>query len=115
VPGTGRRLRERILLPLTFVRRRTAASSGRADVSLRVRDRRVSLVPVSEATLRDRGDLTVALSVSKQGARCADPRSASQSARWLVPCSRVTMRYGILWLLGVPIPVLIIIYLMFHH
>jgi len=25
------------------------------------------------------------------------------------------MRYGILWLLGVPIPVLIIIYLMFHH
>jgi len=25
------------------------------------------------------------------------------------------MRYGILWLLGVPIPVLIIVYLMFHH
>jgi len=25
------------------------------------------------------------------------------------------MRYGILWLLGVPIPVLIIIYLLFHH
>jgi len=25
------------------------------------------------------------------------------------------MKYGLLWLLGVPIPVLIIVYLMFHH
>jgi hypothetical protein len=25
------------------------------------------------------------------------------------------MKYGLLWLLGVPIPVLIVIYLMFHH
>jgi hypothetical protein len=26
-----------------------------------------------------------------------------------------SMKYGLLWLLGVPIPVLIIVYLMFHH
>ncbi|HSY20649.1 MAG TPA: hypothetical protein VK841_00950 [Polyangiaceae bacterium] len=25
------------------------------------------------------------------------------------------MKYGLLWLLGVPIPVLIVLYLMFHH
>ncbi len=25
------------------------------------------------------------------------------------------MKYGLLWLLGVPVPVLIVIYLMFHH
>jgi len=27
----------------------------------------------------------------------------------------VSMKYGLLWLLGVPIPVLIIVYLLFHH
>jgi hypothetical protein len=28
--------------------------------------------------------------------------------------SEVSMRYALLWLLGVPIPVLIVVYLMFH-
>lgn len=35
--------------------------------------------------------------------------------RWRTPYVEVAMKYGLLWLLGVPIPVLIIIYLMFHH
>jgi hypothetical protein len=25
------------------------------------------------------------------------------------------MKYGILWLLGIPLPVILILYLMFHH
>jgi hypothetical protein len=25
------------------------------------------------------------------------------------------MKYGLLWLLGIPIPVLIVVYLLFHH
>jgi len=25
------------------------------------------------------------------------------------------MKYGLLWLLGVPLPVLLVIYLLFHH
>jgi hypothetical protein len=51
----------------------------------------------------------VLLTRSPVHVRAREIRESSHGER------EASMKYGLLWLLGVPIPVLIIVYLMFHH
>jgi hypothetical protein len=42
-------------------------------------------------------------------ASCCRPRSKG------APQKEYAMKYGLFWLLGIPLPVLLIVYLIFHH
>jgi hypothetical protein len=59
--------------------------------------------PVPEALARSRGG-------RRRAARATDPACGPAPGGR----RRLAMKYGLLWLLGVPIPVLIVIWFLFH-
>jgi hypothetical protein len=94
-------------------RRTRAEPSGRA---------RASAKPLASMPRCASPSIATAIRCSRSGCRCRSPQNAvgTRASRWRCPCKREhqeeTMGRGILlWLLGVPIPVIILLWLFFGH
>ena len=86
---------------------RTAWRDSQEDAKTQSLERQLESPANLWFTRGNRSGLEIAFSLDD--VQSPHPVSSEDANRTMI------MKYGLLWFLGVPIPVLIVIYLMFHH